>query len=71
MSYKFDRQKLTELREKKKFTQSKLGKLVGRQRQTINYWESGVMLPTIQSLLKLSDVLDVQPGHFFTENHSY
>ena len=46
-------------RIKKKISQKELGSILGVTYQTISRWENGVMLPTTENLIKLSDVLEV------------
>ncbi len=50
---------IAELRNNKKLSQEKLGKLLGIGRDSISKWERGVTLPSHEMLLKLSDVFNV------------
>ena len=46
-------------RIQKNISQKQLGEMLGVTYQTISRWENGVMLPTTENLIKLSDALDV------------
>lgn len=46
-------------RIQKNISQKQLGEMLGVTYQTISRWENGVMLPTTENLIKLSDVLEV------------
>ncbi|MCI7055740.1 MAG: helix-turn-helix domain-containing protein [Selenomonas bovis] len=52
--------KIRELRENKKMTQDKLGKLVGVGRSTVAKWESGENLPRARQLISLANVFGVK-----------
>ena len=46
-------------RIQKNISQKQLGEMLGVTYQTISRWENGVMLPTTENLIRLSDVLEV------------
>ena len=46
-------------RIQKNISQKQLGEMLGVTYQTVSRWENGVMLPTTENLIKLSDVLEV------------
>ena len=47
------------LRVKKGLSQDKLAKMIGKDRSSIAYWELGKSEPSIDNVIKLSDVLNV------------
>ncbi len=47
------------LRAQKKLSQNKLAKLIGVNQTTIARWENGEMAPSLESLLDISDVLNI------------
>lgn len=55
---KIDMSNLKNIREKKGFTQIKLGHLVGVSTSTIESYEQGVRIPSLPVAYKLSEVLD-------------
>ncbi|MFF4060623.1 helix-turn-helix domain-containing protein [Streptomyces sp. NPDC001668] len=46
-------------------TQLQLGNRVGRDHRTIQRWEYGQRVPSLDDLLLLADALGVQPQKFF------
>ncbi|MEK4735132.1 MULTISPECIES: helix-turn-helix domain-containing protein [Bacillus] len=56
-------EKIYELRKKKKFSLSELGKITGLSASYINLIENGVRTnPSIQAVVKLSEALDISTG---------
>jgi len=53
---------LAELRKRKGFTQQTLADEMGVEQPTIQRWEGGKREPTIEQMLELAKVLDVEPG---------
>lgn len=51
--------KIKEFREKKGLSQEKLGEILGLSKQTISSYELGTREPNIETLVKISIVLDV------------
>ena len=47
------------LREQKKLSQNKLAGLLGVNQTTIARWENGEMSPSLESILDISDVLNI------------
>ena len=52
--------KIKELREHKKMTQDKLGRLVGVSRSTVAKWESGENMPRARQLISLASVFNIK-----------
>ena len=50
---------LKDLRVKNKYSQEKLGELLGLSRQSISKWEQGYAIPDTENLLKLSELYGV------------
>lgn len=48
------------------YSQADLADILGYAKQTISQWETSECVPTIESLVKLSTILNVDPSHFFT-----
>jgi len=61
----FKPRKLAELRRRKGLTQEDLAELLGVTRVTVARWETGKLVPSTSSILKLSEVLGVPPSYFF------
>lgn len=55
-----------ELRKKNGLTQSELGKLVGVSNRAVSKWESGISVPSIETLGKLCKVLCVSADRLFS-----
>ena len=50
---------LKDLRVKNKYSQEKLGELLGLSRQSISKWEQGYAIPDTENLLKLSELYGI------------
>ena len=50
---------LKDLRVKNKYSQEKLGELLGLSRQSISKWEQGYAVPDTENLLKLSELYGI------------
>lgn len=57
---------LRKLRKKMNLTQQKLGDLIGYTEKAISKWESGASLPPIETLILLSDILNVSLDELFS-----
>ena len=55
-----------ELRKKQGLTQSELGKLVGVSNRAVSKWESGISVPSIETIDKLRKALHVSADRLFT-----
>jgi transcriptional regulator with XRE-family HTH domain len=60
-------QRLKEARTKKKVSQSELAKLVGVTPSTISQIESSLIYPSLPALLKIAEVLSLEPSALFEE----
>ena len=56
-----------ELRKKNGLTQSELGKLVGVSNRAVSKWESGVSVPSIETISKLCKVFSVSADRLLQE----
>ena len=62
--------RIKQAREMKGLTQENLAELVGVSRTAITRWEGGDIVPTVEHLIALCKVLDVDAGFFLdTDNH--
>ena len=52
-------QRIVSLRKQRKLTQEKLGELVNMSQRSVANWESGERLPSISTLIDLSEKLNV------------
>jgi len=57
---------LRNLREEKNISQEKLAELTSVDRVTIYRFENGLMQPTLESIFKLSDAINIKPSEFLT-----
>lgn len=52
-------ERIVTLRKQKKLTQEKVGEMVNMSQRSVANWESGERLPSIQTLIELSDKFNV------------
>lgn len=62
-------ERLKEARMKKGLTQEELGKMIGVTKVSICGYELGTRTPTIDNLILLSDVLDVDANYLLGREH--
>ena len=55
------------LRKKNNLTQSELGKLVGVSNRAVSKWESGISVPSIETMGRLCKVLRVSADRMFAD----
>lgn len=60
--------RITELRNNKKWTEYQLAEYSGLTQSTISSWYRKQMLPTIPSLIKICDAFGITISQFFCEN---
>ena len=65
--YEFRRQRITALRDRLGMTREEMAERLGKKKQQISIWESGVNKPTLDNLLDLCNTFDTAPTFFFTE----
>lgn len=61
--------RIQELRKRKRFTQEQLAELIDMEQNTISVIESGRNFPTLATLEKIANVLEVELSDFF--NYEY
>jgi transcriptional regulator with XRE-family HTH domain len=61
-------QNIATIRKKRKLTQVELSEKLNYSDKAISRWEKGESLPDIETLHKLSEILDVPVASFFEEN---
>ncbi len=57
--------RIQNIRKSKGLTQEKLAELINIEPPSLSYLETGKYAPSIDTLQKLSEVLDVQPWEFY------
>ena len=57
--------KIQSIRKSRKLTQEKLAELINIEPPSLSYLETGKYAPSIETLQKLSEVLDVKPWEFY------
>lgn len=67
---KFDPEKLIEARWAKRMKQSEVARAIGVNQSLVCNWEKGRQNPSAITLLKLSDVLQVEPVFFYAQSDS-
>jgi transcriptional regulator with XRE-family HTH domain len=60
---------LAAARGRKGYTQEELGKLIGTSKRVISYFEREAKNPTVETINKLSEVLDVSPDKLLNPAH--
>lgn len=58
-------QRIRNIRKSKGLTQEKLAELINIETPSLSYLETGKYAPSIDTLQKLSEVLNVQPWEFY------
>lgn len=61
-------QRIKELREQNKYTQTKLAKRLGLSRSAVNAWEMGISIPSTQYLVELSKLFKVSTDYILCLN---
>lgn len=60
------------LREANGYSQEELGRMVGVQKSAVNKWEKGIVKNLKrETILKLSDIFNVNPANFIDEDSIY
>jgi transcriptional regulator with XRE-family HTH domain len=68
MAWKFDKARLTALREMKGFSQDKFAAEIGSIKQQVSRWETGSKIPSTSTIMKICNLFQVKPDYFFTAN---
>ena len=74
---KFDREYLRNLRKERRYSMEILARLIGAQlggsltRSSICHWEKGGSLPSVESLLAMSEIFEVPMDYFFVPLPNY
>ena len=63
-------EKIKELRERNKLTQSDLAKLLNITRSSVNAWESGLSAPSTQYIAELARILKVSTDYLVGLNNT-
>ncbi|MDT8336937.1 MAG: helix-turn-helix transcriptional regulator [Candidatus Izemoplasmatales bacterium] len=59
--------KIHELRKANKLSQEELAQRLNVSRQTVSKWETGIVMPDINNLLKLSEIFNVSTDYILKE----
>lgn len=76
LSYLFHRgdlmiaERIRELRESKKYTQSELAKELGITRSSVNAWEMGISVPSTQYIVELAQIFHVSTDYLLGVTNS-
>lgn len=62
--------KLQQLRKQKKWTQDKLGKLIGVHGRSIGKYEVGMVFPSKETLKKLAEIFEVPLEYFLVDEQN-
>ncbi len=62
--------KFTAMRKKSGITQQELGNMLGVSNRAVSKWETGLALPTMDNIYKLSRIFGVSVDYFFSEQLS-
>ena len=65
---RFNRAKLTEVREREGMTISDLGRRLNKSRQLISAWETGASQPQLDSVVELAEAFGVSVEFFINQN---
>ena len=65
---RFNRAKLTEVREREGLSISDLGRRLNKSRQLISAWETGASQPLLDSVVELAEEFNVDIEFFINQN---
>ncbi len=65
MVWIFNRDRLAALRELNGLSQEQFAARLGTPKQQVSRWEVGKYKPSLDSLLKISNLFNVSPSYFF------
>ena len=63
-------ERIRELRESKKYTQSELAKELGIIRSSVNAWEMGISVPSTQYIVELAQIFHVSTDYLLGVTNS-
>lgn len=58
---------LKRILDERNITQEEFGSMIGKSRTAVNQFCSGKLLPNMETLMKMCEVLKVQPGELLDE----
>ena len=65
--WKYDENRMIALRESRGFTQTQFAhKLGNKHKQVVSAWEKRNVLPSISTLVAISNIFGIVPAYFFT-----
>lgn len=65
MKWVFNRDRLPALRESRGLTQDQFAEQLGTSKQHVSRWETGDLVPSTTTLIKISNIFGVSPSYFF------
>lgn len=65
--WKYNKDRLVALREAHGMSQDTLAEKIGTSKQHVSRWETGELVPSTQSLVKICNVFGITPQYFFTD----
>ena len=68
MNWIFNRDRLSALRESKGLTQDAFAEQIGTSKQHVSRWETGDLVPSTATIVKISNKFGVSPSYFFIQS---
>ena len=68
MNWIFNRDRLPALRESKGLTQDAFAEQIGTSKQHVSRWETGDLVPSTSTIVKISNKFGVSPSYFFIQS---
>jgi transcriptional regulator with XRE-family HTH domain len=68
MNWIFNRDRLPALRESKGLTQDAFAEQIGTSKQHVSRWETGDLVPSTATIVKISNKFGVSPSYFFIQS---
>jgi transcriptional regulator with XRE-family HTH domain len=63
-------EKLRELRKQNNYSQEELANLLDISRQSVSKWESGISMPDLENVIKISDLFGVSIDYLLKDRKS-
>lgn len=67
MNWTFSKDRITALREAHGLSQDVFAKSLGTSKQHVSRWETGDLVPHLNSVLKIINLYNLQPTYFFVQ----
>jgi DNA-binding XRE family transcriptional regulator len=66
MGWMFNRDRLPALREARGLTQEQFAEKLDTSKQHVSRWETGDLVPTTSTIIKIANIFGIAPSYFFT-----